>query len=130
MGESEDKAATINAIPAPTQDTGSVKLASTAEGAMTTKPEALESCAGGMAGYGPLSATKECGRGQGLVWVQHRATRQYDPKRAAPSREANQTTVRIWNRHCMIRGRQTGQRNLLRITRLNKSEPQPMRKSC
>lgn len=65
MGEYEDKAATINAIPAPTNDTGSVKLASTAEGAMTTKPEALESCAGGMAGYGPLSATKECGRGQG-----------------------------------------------------------------
>ena len=52
------KAATIDVIPAPTKDTASVKLANTAEEAMTAIPEALKSYVGGVARYGPLSATK------------------------------------------------------------------------
>ena len=61
------KATTINAIPAPTKDTASIKLVNTAEGAITVIPGALESYASGMARYGPLSTTKECCRGQGWV---------------------------------------------------------------
>jgi len=39
----------MNAAPAPTEDTASIKPASMAEGAMTAKPEALEPWVGGKA---------------------------------------------------------------------------------
>ena len=41
----------VKAIPAPTEDTASVELASPAKGAVTAKPEALEPWAGGEAGH-------------------------------------------------------------------------------
>jgi len=39
----------MNAAPAPTEDTTSIKPASMAEGAVTAKPEALEPWVGGKA---------------------------------------------------------------------------------
>ena len=55
----------VNSTPVPTKSTASIALASTAKGAVTAKPEALELCAEGKNGR-----ERECSPN-----VQHSATR-------------------------------------------------------